>query len=143
MGVMAIGADDRTQVLRVSLRAEARLLREWLARRDELARKRREAPLEARAHRRRLLERELPRLEREVSMLERRPATNSLISRGVVSAARGAGVVLAAALWTLGLALATPGGRFDEPLRLAAMAVAPLIIWVSRSPLSLSGRGAG
>ncbi len=128
MGVMTARVDDRTQVLRVSLKTEAQVLRGWLARRDELAQRRREAPRVAQAQRRVLLEREVPRLEREVAALEKKPAVRApwaWVLRGLIS---GSGVALAALGWTAGLVVATPGARLDDPLRLAAMLVVPLVV---------------
>lgn len=132
MGVMTPGVEDRTQVLRVSLKTEAALLRSWLARRDELAQRRRDAPLVVRRHRRALLEREVPRLEREVAGLERRPMTRGSTFEVISGFVRGVLRAVAAAGWVVGVAVATPLGRFDDPLRLAAMAVVPLIVWSVR-----------
>lgn len=125
---MTARVDDRTQVLRVTLKTEAQLLRGWLARRDELAQRRREAPRVAQAQRRTLLEREVPRLEREVASLEKRAPVRApwaWVLRGLIS---GSGLALAALAWTAGLVVATPGGRLDDPLRLAAMVVVPLVV---------------
>lgn len=122
---MPTRVDDRTQVLLVSLKTEAQLLKAWIERRAELARRRRDGPAEALRHRVGLLEKEVPRLEREVASLEGtvrslstpRPPARDWISGFV----RGAGLVMAALLWVVGLLAATPDARPDDPLRLAAM----------------------
>lgn len=122
---MPTRVDDRTQVLLVSLKTEAQLLKAWIERRAELAQRRRDGPAEALRHRVGLLEKEVPRLEREVAGLEGtvktlstpRPPAASWLSGFV----RGAGLVMAALLWVAGLIAATPGARPDDPLRLAAM----------------------
>ena len=122
---MSMRVDDRTQVQLVSLKTEAELLKAWMARRAEVAQKRRDGPLLALKHRITLLERELPRLEREVTVLERavaaegkpRPPTGDFLS-GLV---RGALIVFAALLWVVGVVTSTPSMRPDDPLRLAAM----------------------
>ncbi|PZR06940.1 MAG: hypothetical protein DI536_29155 [Archangium gephyra] len=132
MAVMTPGVDDRTQVLRVSLKTEAALLRSWLARRDELALRRREAPLVARRYRRELLSRDVSRLEREISALERQPRTFGSATSVVLGGVRGVLLSAAGLTWVTGLSLATPSGRFDDPLRLVAMLVVPLVIWGAR-----------
>lgn len=122
---MPTRVDDRTQVLLVSLKTEAQLLKAWIERRAELAQRRRDGPAEALRHRVGLLEKEVPRLEREVAGLEGtvrslstpRPPARSWISGFV----RGAGLVMAALLWMVGVVAATPHARTDDPLRLAAM----------------------
>ena len=129
MAVMTPGVDDRTQVLRVSLKTEAALLRSWLARRDELALKRREAPLVARRYRRDLLSRDVGRLEREISALQRQPRTFGDVTSMVLGGIRGVVLSVAGLTWVMGVSLATPSGRSDDPIRLVAMLVVPLIIW--------------
>ena len=72
-----------------------------------------------------LLEKELPRLEREVAGLEGsvqshatpRPPLKVWLS-GVL---RGAALVVAGLLWVVGVVSTTPFSRVDDPLRLAAM----------------------
>jgi len=116
--------DDRTQVQWVTLKTEAQLLKTWMARREDVAARRREGPLEALRYRLHLLEREVPRLEVEVTALER-----DLQRRGQVRSpfafaggvVRGALLVGAAVLWVAGVVTLTPDARADDPLRLAAM----------------------
>lgn len=129
MAVMTPGVDDRTQVLRVSLKTEAALLRSWLARRDELALRRREAPLVARRYRRDLLSRDVGRLEREISALERQPRAFGTATTLALGGVRGVLLAAAGLTWVTGVSLATPTARFDDPFRLAAMLVVPFIIW--------------
>ena len=122
---MPTRVDDRTQVLLVSLKTEAQLLKAWIDRRADVAQRRRDGPTEALRHRVGLLEKEVPRLEREVAGLEAsvvslstpRPPLRTWLS-GLV---RGAGLVAAALLWVVGVVAATPSAHFDDPLRLAAM----------------------
>lgn len=122
---MPTRVDDRTQVLLVSLKTEAALLKAWMARRADVARSRREGPTRAVEHRLTLLERELPRLEREVDALERavasarrpRPPLASFVGGSI----RGGLVVAAGLAWVVGVVTATPLSRSDDPLRLAAM----------------------
>ena len=122
---MPLRVDDRTQVLLVSLKTEAQLLKSWMERRADLAQRRRDGPTDALKHRIGLLEREVPRLEREVAGLEAsllshakpRPPLKTWLS-GV---ARGAGLVTASLLWVIGVITTTPFSRVDDPLRLAAM----------------------
>jgi hypothetical protein len=133
---MSMRVDDRTQVLLVSLKTEAELLKAWMARRTEVAQRRRDGPVQALKHRVTLLERELPRLEREVQVLERavaaegkpRPPTGHLVS-GLI---RGALIVFAALLWVVGVVTSTPLSRFDDPLRLAAMLGVVIVVALSR-----------
>lgn len=129
MAVMTPGVDDRTQVLRVSLKTEAALLRSWLARRDELALHRREAPVVARRYRRELLSRDVGRLEQEILALERQPRTFGSTTAMVLGGMRGVLLSATGLTWVMGVSLATPSGRFDDPIRLVAMLVVPLIIW--------------
>lgn len=129
MAVMKPGVEDRTQVLKVSLRTEAALLRSWLARRDEMALRRREAPSLARQHRRGLLERDVVRLEKEISTLERQPRTRSSTVSVVLGAIRGVLLSVTGLTWVTGVSMATPLGRFDDPLRLASMLIIPIVIW--------------
>jgi hypothetical protein len=122
---MPTRVDDRTQVLLVSLRTEAQLLKAWIDRRADVAQRRREGPTAALRHRVGLLEKEVPRLEREVAGLEAsvsalatpRPPARSWLSGFL----RGAGLVTAALLWVAGVVAATPQAHFDDPLRVAAM----------------------
>jgi hypothetical protein len=133
---MSMRVDDRTQVLLVSLKTEAELLKAWMARRTEVAQRRRDGPVQALKHRVTLLERELPRLEREVQVLERavaaegkpRPPTGHLVS-GLI---RGALIVFASLLWVVGVVTSTPLSRFDDPLRLAAMLGVVIVVALSR-----------
>ncbi len=122
---MPTRVDDRTQVLLVSLKTEAQLLKSWMARRADVAQRRRAGPSEALRHRIALLEKELPRLEREVAGLERSVGSHTRarppLMNWVLGFARGAGLVVAATLWVMGTVALTPAGRFDDPLRLAAM----------------------
>jgi hypothetical protein len=122
---MPMRVDDRTQVLLVSLKTEAQLLKSWMARRADVAQRRRDGPTEALRHRVTLLEREVPRLEREVAGLEATVASQSKprppLKSWLLGALRGAGLVGAALLWVLGVVSTTPFARVDDPLRLAAM----------------------
>jgi hypothetical protein len=131
---MSTGVDDRTQVQLVSLKAEAQLLKEWMARRADVARRRREGPLQALRGRVSMLERELPRLEREVLTLEkeaeRRPRPP--IALLTLGALRGAGLGLAALAWVVGLTVLTPGAPAEHPLRLAAMLLTVAVVALSR-----------
>ena len=118
----------------VSLKAEAQLLKEWMARRADVARRRREGPLQALRDRVSMLERELPRLEREVLALEkeaeRRPQPPiALLTTGVL---RGAGLGVAAVSWVVGLTALTPGAPAEHPLRLAAMPLTVAVVALSR-----------
>ena len=118
----------------VSLKAEAQLLKEWMARRADVARRRREGPLQALRDRVSMLERELPRLEREVLTLEkeaeRRPQPPiALLTTGGL---RGAGLGVAALTWVGGLTVLTPGGPVEHPLRLAAMLLVVAVVALSR-----------
>ncbi len=131
---MPSGVDDRTQVQLVSLKAAAQLLKEWMARRADVARRRREGPLQALRERVAMVERELPRLEREVLTLEkdsmrRAPPPLSLVMMGAV---RGAGLALAAMTWVVGLAVLTPVAPAEHPLRLAAMLLVVAVVALSR-----------
>lgn len=122
---MPTRVDDRTQVLLVSLKTEAQLLRAWMARRADAAQRRRDGPTEALRHRVSLLEKELPRLEREVAGLEgavvaqRQPRPP--VRTWLAGLLRGVALVVAALLWVMGVAITTPFSRADDPLRLAAM----------------------
>lgn len=122
---MPTRVDDRTQVLLVSLKTEAQLLKAWIERRADVAQRRREGPTEALRHRVGLLEREVPRLEREVAGLEASVISLSKprppLSTWVAGVVRGMGMVTAGLLWVMGVAASTPGSRLDDPLRLAAM----------------------
>ncbi|MFZ5443192.1 MAG: hypothetical protein ACOZQL_24500 [Myxococcota bacterium] len=107
-----------------------------MARRADVAQRRREGPLTALRHRVGLLEREVPRLELEVATLERRAARighrapSAQLFVGAVL--RGGGLALAALAWTVGLATLTPGARPDDPLRLAAMGVVVALVALTR-----------
>lgn len=121
---MPRGVDDRTQVLWVTLKTEAQLLKSWMARREDVAQRRREGPLEALRYRLQLLEREVPRLGVEVAALEKELQRRGqhrapvAFAGGVV---RGALLIAAAVLWVVGVVTLTPNARLDDPLRLAAM----------------------
>lgn len=133
---MPTRVDDRTQVQVVSLKTEAQLLRSWMARRADVAQRRRDGPLTALRHRVGLLEREVPRLEVEVASLERRAARagrhapTALVFVG--ASLRGVGLALAALAWTVGLVTLTPGARPDDPLRLAAMVMVVALVALAR-----------
>jgi hypothetical protein len=122
---MPTRVDDRTQVLLVSLKTEAQLLKAWIERRAELAQRRRDGPAEALRHRVGLLEKEVPRLEREVAGLEGTVRTLSTPRPPLVSwisgFVRGVGLVIASLVWVMGVLAATPNARADDPMRLAAM----------------------
>jgi len=126
--------DDRTQVQLVSLKAEAQLLKEWMARRADVARRRREGPLQALRDRVAMLEREVPRLEREVLTLEtqaERPP-QSPIARLTSGALRGAGLGAAALTWVVGVTVLTPNAPAEDPLRLATMVLVVAVVALSR-----------
>lgn len=133
---MPTRVDDRTQVLLVSLKTEAQLLKAWMARRADVAQRRRDGPTEALRHRVTLLEKELPRLEREVRGLEGavvaqakpRPPFKTLLSGGL----RGGLLVIAALLWVVGVVSTTPTARLDDPMRLAAMLGVILVVALCR-----------
>jgi hypothetical protein len=133
---MPTRVDDRTQVQVVSLKTEAQLLRSWMARRADVAQRRRDGPVTALRHRVGLLEREVPRLEVEVASLARRAARagrhapSALVFVG--ASLRGVGLVLAALAWTVGLVTLTPGARPDDPLRLAAMVMVVALVALAR-----------
>lgn len=131
---MPSGVDDRTQVQLVSLKAEAQLLKEWMARRADVARRRREGPLQVLRERVAMLDRELPRLEGEVQVLEQdavRPPRPPLVLV-MMGAVRGAGLCVAAMTWVVGLAVLTPGAPAEHPLRLAAMLFVVAVVALSR-----------
>lgn len=133
---MPTRVDDRTQVQLVSLKTEAQLLKSWMARRADVAQRRRDGPLTALKHRLGLLEREVPRLEVEVASLERRAARvgerHPPVHAFVGGALRGVALAVAALAWTVGLATLTPGARADDPLRLAAMVLVVALAAVAR-----------
>ena len=133
---MPTRVDDRTQVLLVSLKTEAQLLKAWIERRAELAQRRRDGPTDALRHRVGLLEKEVPRLEREVAGLEGTVRTLSIPRPPFVSwvsgFVRGVGLVIAALLWVMGVLAATPNARADDPLRLAAMLGAIAVVALCR-----------
>jgi hypothetical protein len=122
---MPMRVDDRTQVLLVSLKTEAQLLKAWMARRADVAQRRRDGPTDALRHRVALLEKELPRLEREVAGLEGSVASHATprppLRTWLSGVLRGAGLVTAGLLWVIGVVSTTPFSRVDDPLRLAAM----------------------
>lgn len=126
--------DDRTQVQLVSLKAEAQLLKEWMARRADVARRRREGPLQALRDRVSMLEREVPRLEDEVVTLEheagRRPPPP--IARLTRSMLQGAGLGAAALTWVVGVSVLTPTAPAEDPLRLGAMLLVVAVVALSR-----------
>lgn len=118
----------------VSLKAEAQLLKEWMARRADVARRRREGPVRALRERVAMLERELPRLEREVLTLEkestRRPRQPiALLATGAV---RGAGLGVAALTWVVGMTALSPRAVPDDPVRLVAMLLVVAVVALSR-----------
>ena len=122
---MPTHVDDRTQVLLVSLKTEAQLLKSWMARRADVAQRRRDGPADALRHRIALLEKELPRLAREVAGQERsvnshakpRPPLRSWLG----GFARGVGLIVSAALFVVSMVAVTASSRIDDPLRLATM----------------------
>ncbi len=122
---MPTRVDDRTQVLLVSLKTEAQLLKSWMARRAEVAQRRREGPADALRHRIALLEKELPRLEREVTGLERAVSSHAKprppLTSWLAGFARGVGLVAASVLFVIGMAAVTASPHLDDPLRLATM----------------------
>ncbi len=134
---MPMRVDDRTQVQLVSLRTEAQLLKAWMARRADVAQRRREGPVQVVRHRLTLLERELPRLELEVAALERavvkvgRPHPPVLTLLGGLVC--GGVLCLSALLWVAGVATMTPGARADDPLRLASMLLVVAVVALGRS----------
>ena len=131
---MPSGVDDRTQVQLVSLKAEAQLLKEWMVRRADVARRRREGPVQVLRERVAMVERELPRLEAEVVALEkaaaRRPQPPLVLV--MMGALRGAGLGVAALAWVGGLTVLTPGAPAEHPLRLAAMLLVVAVVALSR-----------
>ncbi len=133
---MPLRVDDRTQVQLVSLRTEAQLLKAWMARRADVAQRRRDGPVQAVKHRLSLLEREVPRLEHEVAALERsavklgRPHPPVLAFVGGL--ARGVGLAGVALTWVVGLVAFTPGARTDDPIRLAAMLMVVAVVALGR-----------
>lgn len=131
---MTRGVDDRTQVQVVTLRTEAELLKSWMAHREAVAQRRREGPLEALRHRHRLLEREVPRLELEVSRLEKAlarpaPGAGAAFLTGVV---RGGLLALAAAAWIVGVVALSPDAHVHDPARLAAVVSTVTLVIVAR-----------
>jgi hypothetical protein len=133
---MPTRVDDRTQVQLVSLKTEAQLLKSWMARRADVAQRRRDGPLTALKHRLGLLGREVPRLEAEVASLERRAShvgtPHPPVQAFVAGALRGVVLAAAALAWTVGLATLTPGTRADDPLRLAAMVLVVALAALAR-----------
>ncbi len=133
---MPTHVDDRTQVLLVSLKTEAQLLKSWMARRADVAQRRRDGPSDALRYRIALLEKELPRLEREVAGLERSVGSHTRprppLATWLSGFARGFGLVSAALLWVAGVAAVTPLSRLDDPLRLAAMLAVVAVVALCR-----------
>jgi hypothetical protein len=131
---MTRGVDDRTQVQAVTLRTEAELLKTWMARREAEAQRRREGPLEALRHRQQLLEREVPRLELEVASLERHqakplPGVGAAFTKGVT---RGLILMAAVVAWVVGVIALKPDARVDDPVRVAAVVAAVVLVVVAR-----------
>jgi hypothetical protein len=132
---MPKGVDDRTQVQLVTLRTEAQLLKTWMARRDEVAQRRREGPLEALRHRLNLLQKEVPRLELEVASLEKELGRSSRPAGAadlLGSMFKGIVVSLLGLVWVAAVATLTPNARADDPLRLAAMLSIVLLVALGR-----------
>ena len=133
---MPLRVDDRTQVLLVSLKTEAQLLKTWMARRADVAQRRHDGPTDALRHRVQLLEKEIPRLEREVSGLEKTVASHATprppLRTWISGALRGAGLVIAGLLWVIGVVSTTPFSRVDDPLRLAAMLAVVAVVGLCR-----------
>lgn len=131
---MTRGEDDRTQVQAVTLRTEAELLRSWMAKRDAVAEQRRQGPLEALRHRHGLLEREVPRLELDVTRLEKRlakplPGVASVFLTGLLT---GLLLALGAMVWVVAVAVLTPGAHVDSPSRVAAIVATVALVVVVR-----------
>lgn len=131
---MTRGVDDRTQVQAVTLRTEAELLKSWVARRDAVAQRRREGPLEALKHRHHLLEREVPRLQLEVARLEKALTRPQAGATGVIAggALRGLVLALAAMAWVVGVATMTPDAHVHDPLRIAAVVATVTLVVIVR-----------
>lgn len=131
---MTRGVDDRTQVQAVTLRAEAELLKSWLAHRDAAAQRRRDGPVAAVRHRLQLLEREVPRLEVEVASLEKQqakppPGLRVSFASGVL---RGVGLTFAALVWVVGVVTLDPTAHVDAPVRVFAVLGAVVSVILSR-----------
>ncbi len=121
----------------VSLKTEAQLLKTWMARRADVAQRRRDGPVQALRHRRALLERELPRLELEVAHLEKAVARAGVATPPVWTAVRGlvrgGALAFAALLWVAGVVVMTPAARGDDPARLGAMVLlVAMLSWGKR-----------
>lgn len=133
---MPRGVDDRTQVQLVTLKTEAQLLKTWMARRDDVAQRRREGPITALKHRLGLLQREVPRLELEVAALERE-LSKGRAPAGVLTFAwallKGALVPLLLLAWVVGVVTLTPNARADDPVRLASMLGLVVVFALSRA----------
>lgn len=133
---MPTRVDDRTQVLLVSLKTEARLLETWLAQRTRVAQRRTDGPKQALTHRLGLLERNVPRLAAEVAELEREHARRHRPEVPLAATMRGLGravlLSLAAAGFVVSLATLTPGAPVEDPLRLLAGLAALLVITLAR-----------
>jgi hypothetical protein len=106
-----------------------------MARRDDVAQRRRDGPLEALRHRQALLEKEVPRLELEVAALDKelaRAARPPSALDAVGPAFKGIVLALLGLVWVAGVATLTPDARADDPLRLAAMISVVLIVALGR-----------
>ncbi len=126
--------DDRTQVQAVTLRAEAELLKSWVAHRDAAAQRRRDGPLAAVRHRLQLLERAVPRLELEVASLEKQQAKPppGLRLSFVSGLLRGVGLTFAALVWVVGVVALDPTAHVDAPVRVVAVLGAVVSIILAR-----------
>lgn len=121
----------------VTLRTEAQLLKSWMARREDVAQRRREGPITALKHRLALLQREVPRLELEVASLEKelarsRKPTGALTFIGALL--EGALVPLLLLAWVAAVVTFTPDARAHDPSRLASMlAIVVVVAALSRA----------
>lgn len=133
---MPTRVDDRTQVLMVSLKTEARLLEAWLAQRSRVSQRRTEGPKAALAHRVGLLERSVPRLASEVEALEREHGRRHRPEVPLAAGAQGFGRALLLGVATVGFVVSvaqlTPGARVEDPLRLLAGLAALLVVALAR-----------
>ncbi len=133
---MPTRVDDRTQVLLISLKTEARLLEAWLAQRARVSQRRSDGPRAALEYRRGLLERNVPRLEAEVAALRKEQARRHRPELPLASLLLGFGRAAltgaSAAGFVVGLAALTPGAQLDDPLRLLAALAAVLVVVLAR-----------
>lgn len=133
---MPTRVDDRTQVLLVSLKTEARLLEAWLAQRSRVSQRRAEGPKVALQQRLALLERNVPRVASEVEALEHEHRRRHRPEVPLAATARGVGraglLGVAAAGFVVSLAQLTPGARVEDPLRLLAGLAALLVVALAR-----------